>query len=124
MTVAGKAKPGPVRLRGTRPPEPSDPGGRLSAVFLGDVLQDWEEHGATAIASVRAERPHDYLKLVTTLFPKEANAKVNALDELTDDQLAHQLAAILAQLAAGGVDPGAGDRAAAKAESPSGVSAV
>lgn len=122
--AAGKAKRGPARSSETSAPMPSDPGGRLSAVFLGDVLQDWEEHGAAAITSVRTERPHDYLKLVTTLFPKEANAKVNALDELTDDQLAHQLAAILAQLAAAGADPRAGDRAATKAVPTPGVPAV
>lgn len=123
MGAAG-AKHGPGRAKETCAPMPSDPGGRLSAVFLGDVLQDWEEHGAAAIASVRAERPHEYLKLVTTLFPKEANAKVNALDELTDDQLAQQLTAILAQLAAGGSDPGAGGGAAAKTEPAPGISAV
>ena len=75
--------------------------------FVNDVLADWRAHGAAAIASVRTERTHDYLKLVTSLFPRESEAKVSGLDELSDEQLGAQLAAVLAQLAAAGAVPGA-----------------
>jgi hypothetical protein len=109
----------PRHLPEARPEaEERDAGIRLNEAFLKDVLSDWEAHGAAAIASARADRPHDYLKLVTGLFPKELNVRVNALDELSDEQLAGQLAAALAQLAAAGAGPGAGAGAAEAAEPP------
>lgn len=101
-----------------RESEERDAGIRLNEAFLKDVLSDWEAYGAAAIASARVERPHDYLKLVTGLFPKELNVRVNALDELSDEQLAGQLAAALARLAAAGAGPGAGAGAAEAAEPP------
>ena len=79
----------------------------LMRAFVNDVLADWRAHGAAAITSVRTERTHDYLKLVTSLFPRESEAKVSGLDELSDEQLGAQLAAVLAQLAAAGAVPGA-----------------
>jgi len=123
MADGARAKGGVTRKpRHSPASEPAsderDAGIRLNEAFLKDVLSDWQAHGAAAIASARVERPHDYLKLVTGLFPKELNVRVNALDELSDEQLAGQLAVLLAQLAAAGVDPGAGAGAAEPAEPP------
>jgi hypothetical protein len=95
----------------------ANPATTLSEAFLSDLLADWQAHGTVAIASVRAERPHDYLKLVTGTFPKDTGAKGNELDELSDEQLAGQLGAVLARLAAAGADAGARARAA-KAKKP------
>ncbi len=81
---------------------------KLGEAFLADMLADWEEHGADAIATVRDEKPDQYLKVVASILPRELNIKVNELDELTDEQLARQLAVIASQLAAAGVDLGAG----------------
>ena len=124
MADGAKAR-GPVRARQRRQrptlgpaSDELDAGIRLNEAFLKDVLSDWQAHGAAAIASARVERPHDYLKLVTGLFPKELNVRVNALDELSDEQLAGQLAAALAQLAAAGAGPGTGAGAAEAAEPP------
>ena len=78
----------------------------LMQAFVNDVLTDWRAHGRTAIASVRTERAQDYLKLMTSLFPRESDAKVNGFDELSDEQLGAQLAAVLAQLAAASAVPG------------------
>jgi hypothetical protein len=85
---------------------------RLSDAFLKDLSEDWEAHGAAAIASVRTERPHEYLKLITSFFAREDNAKANLFDELSDEQLGAQLCAILKQLEASGADPGPGAGAA------------
>jgi hypothetical protein len=74
--------------------------------FLGDVLADWRLNGSAAIASVRAERPHDYLKLVASLFPKEQDVRTNALESLSNDQLAARLSEVLARLARGGAAAG------------------
>ena len=94
----------PSEIRGGEP----KPDALLSDRFIQDVIADWEEHGAKAIASVRADRPQDYLKLITGLFPKDTTVKVDALDELTDEQLSARLAAVLARLAAAGTPAGGG----------------
>ena len=82
---------------------------RLAEAFLKDVLKDWEEHGAAAIEKFRDERPHEYVKAIAALLPRQFDLKVNELDALTDEQVAGQLSAALAQLAAWGVEPAAGD---------------
>ena len=88
---------------------------RLGEAFLSDLMANWETNGATTIEQVRTERPHEYLKVVAATLPKELNIKVNELDDLTDDQLARQLRAIAAQLAAAGLGIGEG---AGPAEAP------
>lgn len=82
---------------------------KLGEAFLQDMLSDWAEHGATVIKAVRIEKPDQYLKVVASVLPKELNVKVNDLDELTDEQLARQLASLATQLAAAGL--GIGERA-------------
>lgn len=77
---------------------------KLGEAFLTDMLTDWEANGVAAIARVRDERPHEYLKVVASILPKELNIKVNELDELSDEQLERQLAAVIAQLADAGFD--------------------
>lgn len=93
------------------PKSPGRPKGsrnKLGEQFLQDLLADWEEGGAAAIRTVRTEKPDQYLKVVASTLPKELNVKVNELDELTDDQIARQLASVASQLAAAGFDLGAG----------------
>ena len=61
-----------------------------------------------------------YLKVVASILPAQLNVKVSDVDELTDNQLARQLAHVIASLAAAGVDFGAGVDAALGAE-PAGL---
>jgi len=35
------------------------------------LAEDFEAHGKDVIEKVRAERPHDYLKIVASLVPKQ-----------------------------------------------------
>jgi len=84
---------------------------KLGEAFLEDMLSDWEEHGKVVIEAVRADKPDQYLKVVASILPKELNVKVNELDDLTDDQLARQYAAIAASLVAAGIDLSAGNAA-------------
>lgn len=81
---------------------------RLGEQFLSDLLEDWDTHGKTAISDMRAKNPGDYVKVVAATLPKELNVKVSEIDELTDEQIARQLASIASQLAAAGFDLGAG----------------
>lgn len=76
---------------------------KLGEAFLSDLMADWDKHGATSIAEMREKSPADYVKVVAATLPKELNVKVSELDELTDDQLARQLAAVATQLARAGI---------------------
>ena len=85
---------------------------RLGEAFLADMLVDWEANGVDAIVAVREEKPDQYLKVVASILPKELNLRVSEFDDLTDDQLARQLAAIASQLAGAGIEIGEGIEAA------------
>lgn len=98
-----------------KPGQSGNPAGRpkgarvkLGEQFLSDLMSDWETHGAESIAAMREKSPGDYVKVVAATLPKELNVKVSELDELTDDQIARQLAHVASQLAAAGFDLGAG----------------
>ncbi len=72
----------------------------LGEAFLSDMLDDWKVHGTKVIEAVRAEKPDQYLKVVASILPKELNIRAGEFDDLTDDELARELANISAQLAA------------------------
>ena len=109
--VEHQFKPGnPGRPKGAR--------NKLGEAFLEDLLDDWSENGKQAIIDCRKENPVQYVKTVASILPRELNVKVSELDELTDEQLERQLAHIVAQLAATGLDLVAGDRAQASAKPP------
>lgn len=44
---------------------------KLGEAFLRALHDDFAEHGPDVIATVRAERPQDYLKVVASTLPKE-----------------------------------------------------
>jgi hypothetical protein len=96
--------------------EAQDDAERLKLRLTADVLADWVKHGAAAMATVRAERPQDYLKLVTGLLPNRIEQKGTGLDHLTDEQVAEQFTAVLAKLGEAGIDAGPGAGAAEAAE--------
>lgn len=109
------------------PKSPGRPKGsrnKLGEAFLADMLANWEEHGKETIEQVRVDKPDQYLKVVASILPKELNIKVNELDELNDEQLYRQFAAITAQLAAAGIDLGAGDTAAGSPQEAGSLPAV
>jgi uncharacterized protein DUF5681 len=111
-------KPNPAQWK---PGQSGNPAGRrvnsrnrLSEQFLKDMVEDWEAHGKAAIVTFRTDRPHDYVKVVATLVPRQFSLKINELEELSDAELDRQLAAVLAQLAADGALPGTGEAKAAE----------
>src|SRR5262245_55515840 len=55
--------PGPGRPTGVR--------NRFSHSFLTDFLADWEQHGASAIKTVRVRDPGCYLRTAAAILPKE-----------------------------------------------------
>ena len=91
---------------------------RLSEAVLRDMLADWEAHGTEAIETFRTERPHEYVKVMAGLLPRNFNLKVNEYDELSDEQIHFQLRAVLGELAAAGVELGEGREATEGQEPP------
>ncbi len=94
---------------------------KLGEAFLQDMLADWSEHGVAVVQNVREEDPTQYLKVVASVLPKEMNVRVSEFDDLTDDQLARQLAAIASQLARAGVAFGEGTGQAETPQQTDGV---
>jgi ribulose bisphosphate carboxylase small subunit len=93
------------------PVSPGRPKGsrtKLGELFLSELMADFEEHGAQAIKDMREEKPGDYVKVVAATLPKELNVKVSELDDLSDDEIARQLASLASQLARAGIDLGQG----------------
>lgn len=94
---------------------------KLGEDFLQDMLADWKENGVAAIKAARLENPLGYVKVTASILPRELNLRVSEFDELTDEQLARQLAAIASQLANAGVI--IGERVGAQ-EAPQQVSGI
>lgn len=76
----------------------ADPRVAIGEAFLADFLADWREHGATAIAAMRDDKPADYVKLAAALAPKDI--RTDPLDELTDAELSARIAELTEQVAA------------------------
>ena len=94
---------------------------KLGELFLEDMLCAWESRGAAAIHALIEKSPHDFLKAVASLMPKDVTVNVNQIGEMTDEQLLERIRKLDAKikpfLAAQGADgTGDGDRAAAEHE--------
>ena len=96
-----KRKPIPPVEHQFKPGNPGRPKGsrnKLGEAFIQALHDDFKEHGVAAIATVRTERPHEYLKVVASLQPKQIEIKDDAFGDLTDEQLAAVLASVTAAL--------------------------
>jgi hypothetical protein len=49
---------------------------RLSEDFLAALAEDFDKHGATAIARVRQKTPAIYLRIIAELVPKDFNVNL------------------------------------------------
>ena len=88
----GRAKTG-GRAKGTR--------NKLGSVFLEKLLQEFEEFGEEAIRICRVERPHEFLKIVASILPKEFEITDSRLHEISDDELDRLIELTRRQLIAG-----------------------
>jgi hypothetical protein len=94
-------------------------GKTLGDDFVAAVRADFRDHGASVIASVREDKPDQYLKIVLSVLPKDMpkdlpkdlNVTINSLDALSDDEIRRRIRSLEAVLrpflADGGDDPGA-----------------
>jgi len=106
-----------TRARQAPPADAKDPGEQLGEAFIADFLLVWREHGPAAIKTVAAERPQDFVRAALAILPREAGAKVQAFDDLDDEQLAARVRTLQRALADAGLS---GDGAGEAGASPAG----
>ena len=94
----GVFKPGEGgRPRGSR--------NRLQGDFLRALAQDFAEHGEGVIRIARMERPVEYLRIISSLMPRELVLE-STLSEFTDDQVDELIVKIRDHLLAARQDAG------------------
>lgn len=69
---------------------------KLGEHFIADLYEDWQANGVAAIQQVRQERPHEYVKVVASILPKEV--RVERLDDMNDDELARRVRQLAADI--------------------------
>lgn len=74
---------------------------KLGEDFIQALQESFNKHGPATIETVRQERPHEYLKVVASILPKELNVRTDALDEMSDNDLAAMLDTIRSAVLAG-----------------------
>jgi hypothetical protein len=84
---------------------------KLGEQFLAALQTDFETHGVKVIKKVREERPHEYLKVVASILPKELDLGISPYDSMTDAQLKSQFLAALREAQALGFDIASDDEA-------------
>jgi|SRR5215470_17478100 len=67
------------RTKGTR--------NKLGGAFLEKLLSEFEQYGEEAIRLCRVERPHEFLKIVASILPKEFEIVDSRLTDITDEEL-------------------------------------
>lgn len=72
---------------------------RLGEAFVQALHDDFQRHGIETIGRVRTERPHEYLKVVASLLPKQLEIKESDFDSFSDDELAAFVVAARSALA-------------------------
>ena len=78
------------------PGKPKGSRNKLGEDFIQALHADFQEGGVAAIQEVRRDRPHEYLKVVASLLPKEL--KVTTESDLTDDQLDQRIRQLAAAI--------------------------
>jgi len=111
---------GPGRPKGSR--------NKLTEEFLTAMAEDFMVHGKVAIATARADKPTEYLKIIAHIIPSHAEIKINDYEELSDDRLRQALTAAIIDLEAFGIglgfEDGERDGSESQREQPPTVSTI
>ncbi len=65
--------------------------------FVADLFADWEAHGRGVLATLRTEKPADYVRIAAAVLPKEKSPNPEPLDELTDAELFERIVRVAAR---------------------------
>jgi hypothetical protein len=68
---------------------------RLQGRFIAALADDFDRHGAAAVAAMREKDPSGYIRVIASLMPKEVEIG-RVLEGLTDDELAAGISVLLA----------------------------
>lgn len=78
-----------------RPGQSGNPAGRkkgsrnqLATDFVADLHKDWQEHGFTALAAAREQKPADYLKVIASVLPRDIKV---SLEDLSNGELSTRI---------------------------------
>ena len=89
-----------------QPGQSGNPAGRpvgsrnkLSEDFLEALYEDFHANGKEAIATTRAEKPDQYLKVIASLLPRDVNLNVNEFADKSDDDIRRELRELAGLLA-------------------------
>ena len=96
--VAGQSGNPKGRPKGSR--------NKLGEDFVLALQESFNQHGAATIETVRSERPHEYLKVVASILPKEVNVNTRIVEELSDDDIIGAITALRSISAAKDVGSG------------------
>ena len=66
--------------------------GLLADRFISELYDDWKEHGTATLSLVRRDRPHEYLKIIAALMPRDITVAAAPLGEISDEDLARLIA--------------------------------
>ena len=77
--AAGTGNPSRSKQKGARD--------RLSAAFLTDFADDYEEHGKAVIEAVRERDPIAYMRIAAALLPTKVEIAEDPIATLSDEQL-------------------------------------
>jgi len=72
----------------------ADPRGEA---FIADIFADWQANGRDVLATLRSEKPADYVRIAAAVLPKERNVQPEPLDELTDAELFERIVRVAAR---------------------------
>lgn len=104
-----------------QPGQSGNPNGRpkgsrnkLGEAFWEALHTDFQKHGEEVIMQVRNDRPHEYLKVIAQVVPKELLVKDLSLEDMGDDAIIEFLADVrAAKIAMGRGEVGKGTSGAA-----------
>jgi hypothetical protein len=70
----------------------------LARRFLDDLAADWRENGngKATIARLRGERPHDYVRAVISVLPRDSASEPG--HDMTDDERIQRIRQLIAEL--------------------------
>lgn len=84
---------------------------KLGAAFIEDLYAAWQTSGKDVIARVIEERPHEFIKSIASILPKEIEVKTSTVQELSDDDIAAALTALRSVGALAGFGNGTEEKA-------------